>query len=174
MKRSEIYLPEYFDRYILKCDDVTIMDALEISLTELENSPLEKWKALGNHVYAPGKWTLKDILQHVIDTERVFAFRALSFARGDRNVPSMEEDEYAKQAQAVNRSLDDLLEEAVSLRKSTILMYKSFTPEMLSKTGIGFKGEYSVAHIGFIFGGHQRWHFEVIEERYFRMPGKFN
>jgi len=174
MKRSEIDLPEYFDRYILKCDDVTIIESLEVSLKELESIPLEKWKSLGDEVYAPGKWTIKDILQHVIDTERVFVFRALSFARGDRNVPSMEEDEYAKQAQAKNRTIDDLLEEAILLRKSTILMFNSFTPEMLSKTGMGFKGEYSVAHIGFMFCGHQRWHFGVIEERYLPMLEKFN
>ncbi len=169
MKRNEITLPEYFDRYILKCDDVTLLESLEISLNELKNAPVDKWKALGDKVYAPGKWTVKDILQHIIDTERVFCYRALSFARGEKKVMSYDEDDFAKSAQAINRTLEDLLEEAILLRQTTILLYKSFTDEMLSRTGMGFKGEYSVAAIGFIFGGHQRWHFGVIEERYFPM-----
>ena len=86
MKRSEITLPEYFDRYINKCDDVTILEALQQSLQELENAPIEKWKQLGDKVYAPGKWTIREILQHLIDTERVFSYRATAFSRGDENV----------------------------------------------------------------------------------------
>ena len=66
----------------------------------------------------------------------------------------------------MNRDWDSLLEEAISVRKSTISLFNSFTPEMLLKMGIGFKGEYSVHAIGFILAGHQRWHFRVINERY--------
>lgn len=73
MTKSDIkVMPEYFDRYINLTDDVTYLQALELSLTELENAPLDKWKALGNRAYAEGKWSVKDILQHYIDTERVF------------------------------------------------------------------------------------------------------
>jgi hypothetical protein len=147
-------------------DDVTLMEALETSLTELEDAPVNEWKAIGNYVYAPGKWTIKDIIQHLIDTERVFSYRALSFARGEKEVKPFDEDNYGKMANANSRTIEDLLEEAIGLRKATILLYKSFSPEMLNRVGIGFKGEYSVHAIGFIFAGHQRWHFKVIEERY--------
>lgn len=166
MKRSELTLPVYFDRYINETDDLPLDEALEISLHELENAALATWKNIGDKVYAPGKWTIRDILQHIIDTERVFSYRALSFARGEATVQPFDEDGYAANADAMNRDWDSLLEEAISVRKSTISLFNSFTPEMLLKMGIGFKGEYSVHAIGFILAGHQRWHFRVINERY--------
>lgn len=170
MKRSQLSpLPEYFDRYINMADDVTVMEALETSLKELENAPLEKWRTLGDAVYEPGKWTIKDILQHLIDTERVFCYRAISFARGEKEVKPFDEELYAKNAMATERTLEDLIEESILVRKSTIALYRSFNETILNKTGIGFKGEYSVHAIGFIFSGHQRWHFKVIEERYLVM-----
>lgn len=166
MKRSEITLPAYFDRYINLTDDVSVMESLQISLSELQHAPIDTWRAIGDKVYAPGKWTIKDILQHLIDTERVFCYRALSFARGEAEVKSYDEDAYASMAGAIDRSLEDLLEEAIAQRKSTIHLYSSFTPDMLARIGMGFKGPYSVHAIGYIFGGHQRWHFKMIEERY--------
>lgn len=166
MKRSELTLPVYFDRYMNKTDDVTVMEALQISLNELESAPKEKWKMLGDAVYAPNKWTIKDILQHLIDTERVFCYRALSFARGEAEVKPYDENNFAQMANAHHRTIEHLLEEAIALRKATILLFNSFSNEMLAKIGMGFKGEYSVHSIGFILGGHQRWHFEIIEERY--------
>ena len=168
MTRSQLTsLPEYFDRYINKTDDVDVLTALQTSVTELENAPIEKWNALGDRVYAEGKWTVKDILQHLIDTERVFAYRATAFARGDKNVMPFDEEAYAKNAKATERSLENLLEESIHLRKSTIYLYQSFSQEMLDRTGKSFKGEYSVHAMGYIFAGHQRWHFGILEERYF-------
>ena len=166
MKRSELTLPVYFDRYINEADDVTLTEALEMSLHELENTAVAIWKSLGDKVYAPGKWTLRDILQHIIDTERVFSYRALSFARGEATVQPFDEDGYAVNAGAINRDWDDLLNEAIIVRKSTISLFNSFTTEMLAKLGMGFKGEYAVHAIGFILVGHQRWHFRVINEKY--------
>lgn len=97
MKRSELYpMPAYFDKYILLADDIDMLEALQISLHELENIPLDLWKSLGNVVYAQGKWTIKDLMQHMIDTERIFSYRAVSFARGDKQVPPYDEDEFAK------------------------------------------------------------------------------
>lgn len=77
-----------------------------------------------------------------------------------------DEDGYAVNAGAINRDWDDLLNEAIIVRKSTISLFNSFTTEMLAKLGMGFKGEYSVHAIGFILVGHQRWHFRVINEKY--------
>lgn len=168
MTRSQINpMPEYFDRYINMADDVELKTAFKISLQELENAPTDKWKALGNKTYAPNKWTVKDILQHLTDTERVFSYRALSFARGEKKVMPFDEENFGKMAHANNRTIEDLLEEAILVRKSTIKLYETFTNEMLNETGIGFKGEYSVLAIGFIFPGHQRWHFKVLEEKYY-------
>lgn len=168
MTRSQLNpMPVYFDRYINLADDVSLSEALDISLKELENAPVDKWAALGDRVYAPGKWTVKDLLQHIMDTERVFCYRALSFARGEREVKPFDEDKYGMNAQAGRRSLTDLLEEAILIRKATNALFRSFSPDMLATMGLGFKGEYSVHSIGFIIAGHQRWHFKVIEERYF-------
>jgi sulfur carrier protein ThiS len=168
MKRSQLNpVPEYFDRYINKCDDVELIQAIQTSIDELDNLPLAQWKALGDRVYAPGKWTVKDVVQHVIDTERVFTYRALAFARGEaQSLPSYEEDDYATAAAAGNRTLEELIAELRLTHQSVKAMYASFTPGMLNKMGKSFKGQYSVASIGFILPGHQHWHFQIIEERY--------
>ncbi len=167
MTRAQLSpLPAYFDRYINRTDDVDVHTALLIGLDELEHAPLDEWKRIRDRVYAPGKWTVKDILQHLIDTERVFSYRATSFARGEAEVKGYEEDAYARLAEASRRTLDDLQEESVALRRSTILQFRSFTAEMLKRRGQGFKGPYSVHDIGFILAGHQRWHFGIIAERY--------
>lgn len=169
MTRSQLHpMPEYFDRYINMTDDVTLFEAFDISLQELKNAPIDKWKALGDRVYAPGKWTVKDLLQHLIDTERIFCYRALAFSRNEPNkMLSYDEDLYAKQADANRRTIEDLMEEFMLVRQSTIQLFRSFSPEMLQKSGEGFKGPYSVAAIGFMTPGHQRWHLKVLEERYY-------
>lgn len=169
MTRSQLNaLPEYFDRYINKCDDVGILDAIDTSIDELNNAPLDKWEALGDKAYAPGKWTIKDILQHLIDTERIFSYRVLAFARNEtQDMPMFSEDEYANAAQGNNRTLESLVNELRLLHQSVRALFESFTPEMLDKTGKSFKGRYSVASIGFILPGHQRWHFDILEEKYY-------
>lgn len=168
MKRSQISpMPEYFDRYIHMTDDIDILQAVQVSINELKNAPVAKWTALGDKVYAPGKWTVKDILQHLIDTERVFSYRAVAFARGENKVMPFDEELYGKNARAGNRTIPDLVEEAIALRTSFYHLYQSFTSDMLLAKGIGFKGEYSVASIGFIIPGHQRWHFSILEEKYY-------
>ncbi|MBD2701344.1 DinB family protein [Spirosoma sp. BT702] len=169
MTRSQLNpMPVYFDRYINLCDDVTLPEAIQTSLDELDQFPLETWKALGDKVYAPGKWTVKDILQHLIDTERIFGYRALSFARGEsQRMPSFEEDVYALAAQSSTRSMESLVDELRTVHLSFLSLMKSFTPDMLQKAGMGFKGEYTVAAIGFCMPGHQRWHMNVLKERYY-------
>lgn len=172
MKKTDIKkMPEYFDRYINLTDDVTYLEALEISLKELEDAPIDKWIALGEKVYAPGKWTVKDILQHYIDTERVFTYRITAIARGDKQkMTPFEEDDYAKNANANRRTIEDLYEELLLVRKGTIAMYRSFTPEMLHQLGNGYNGmQYCVLALGFVIAGHQRWHFHVLEDRYYAL-----
>jgi hypothetical protein len=136
-------------------------------LDELKNLPIEHWKAIGDKTYAEGKWTIKEILQHLIDTERIFTYRALCFARGETvQLPSFDEANYAKNASTNRRTFEDLVSELISVRISFSLLYESFTAEMLLRGGMSFKGFYSVLSIGFIVVGHQRWHFNIIEERY--------
>lgn len=169
MKRSELNpLPAYFDRYINKCDDAELLAVLQTAINETNHFPLDKWKALGDKVYAPGKWTVKDILQHLLDTERIFTYRALAIARGEKAfLPSFDEDGYANAAAANGRSIESLVDELKVSHQTIKDLYASFTPTMLAQKGKSFKGEYSVADIGFIMAGHQRWHLAVLEEKYY-------
>ncbi|HMT27880.1 MAG TPA: DinB family protein [Bacteroidia bacterium] len=170
MKKSDIkQMPEYFDRYINLTDDVTYMEALQTSLKELEKAPLDKWKSLGDKTYAAGKWTVKDILQHYLDTERVFTYRIVAISRGDKQkMNPYDEEEFAKHAQANRRTLEDIYEELLLVRKATIAMFKSFTPDMMQQQGNGFNGmKYCVLSLGFMLAGHQRWHFRTLEDKYY-------
>jgi DinB superfamily len=173
-KKDIVKMPEYFDRYINLADDTTVVEALQNSLTELHNAPMEKWKSIGHQVYAPGKWTVKDILQHYIDTERVFTYRITAIARGDKQkmIP-YDEDVFAQAALANRRTLEDLLEELILMRKATILMFQNFSNEMLLQEGNGFNGmQYCPLALGFMLAGHQRWHLNVLAERYYPLLEK--
>ena len=169
MKRSELkQLPEYFDRYILKCDDIEIIEAIELSIQELLTAPIEKWKALGEKTYAEGKWTVKEILQHLIDTERIFTYRSLVYARGEKKaVLGFDEDSYAQTSEANKRTIDSLIGELKHSHISLKILFQSFTPEMMNRMCIGFKGKYSVASVGFMMPGHQRWHLDILAEKYY-------
>jgi uncharacterized protein YehS (DUF1456 family) len=168
MKRSEINpLPEYFDRYILKCDDADMIEVLKTAIKEVENLPITAYQKLGNMVYAPGKWTMNEVFQHMIDTNYIFTYRALAYSRGEtEKVPSFDEETYAKNSEANRRDLYDLQFELKHSYESLLLLFQSFTPGMLSLPCIGFKGTYSVGSVAFCMAGHLRWHVGIIEERY--------
>ena len=176
MTKSDIkIMPSYFDRYIALADDhLRVIEALELSLQELNDAPLDIWKALGDQVYADGKWTIRDILQHYIDTERVFVYRILSIARGDQQkMTPYDENEFAKNARATRRPLDEILEELKLIRRATIMMFKSFSDDMLMQNGHGYNGmQYGPLALGFMLAGHQRWHFKVLEEKYYPLLKK--
>ena len=168
-KKDIPLMPVYFDRYIDKVQDVSHQEALSISLKELEDLPLSKWEDHGDQVYAPGKWTLKQVLQHCIDVERVFMYRTLSFARGDRQkMLTMDESLFAENADVNHRTLYSLIEEYKLVRMGFIALVESFTPEMLLKSGLNASGnEISVLAMIFTVLGHQKWHFDIVGERYF-------
>lgn len=170
MRKSDIKrMPPYFDRYIDLAEDVPLLEALELSLHELYSVPILKWKQIDDKVYAPGKWTLKDILQHFIDTERVFVYRITAIARGDKQkLNPYDEAEFAKNTAAHHRTLEDLLDELILVRRGTIAMFKSFTADMLHQKGNGVKGMYYCPlSLGFMLAGHQRWHFNTIQQKYY-------
>jgi DinB superfamily len=169
MKRNDINpMPVYFDRYINLVADIDLQAAIQQSLEDIDNFPLDKWTALGDRVYAPGKWTVKDMVQHIIDTERIFNYRALRFARNDNTLlPGFEEDDFANAAQANARTLADLLAELKTLRQSSLQLFGSFTDEMLQRTGKAFKSDISVLALGFTLLGHQLHHLNVLTERYY-------
>jgi len=168
MRRSDIKkMPEFFDRYINQVDDIDILDALTSSLILLQKEK-DRFEQLGDLVYEPGKWTIKDILQHTIDNERIQSYRALRFARGDKSLlPGYDEVLYGANAKATSRELDELLAEFEVVRKSSILLFKSFDHEMMQREGICFNKDISVLSLGFVLVGHQLHHLRVIKEKYY-------
>ena len=171
MKAVDIeFCPEYFYRYIHKTDDLVFQEVLRKSFEELNQVPLSNWENIGDKVYAEGKWSIKQILQHLIDTERIFTYRALAFARKDKEIiPPFDENEYAEAAQVEHRELSDLLEEYKAVRQGLISLFSSFNSEMLLHKGKMTSGDISVLAFPFILAGHQRWHFEIIKEKYLNL-----
>jgi len=125
--------------------------------------PIEKI----NFAYAPNKWTIKQMFQHVIDTERIFAYRALAVARAEtKPLPGFDENEYAKNATAANRHWKDMLVEWRVVRQSTNLMFASFTAEQMKRMGTASDNPISVNALGFIIFGHALHHLHILKERY--------
>ena len=158
----------YYGNYIAQVsDEYTLIEELEISLHRfikfVQDIPMDKF----DYRYAEGKWTIKDIIQHIIDAERVFAYRALRFARNDKTeLPGFEENDYVDEAHGTKRSIMELLTELSAVRHATILLFKSFSQEQLLRIGIASENPMSVRAAGFVIIGHQNHHQKVFEERY--------
>jgi hypothetical protein len=117
--------------------------------------------------YAPGKWSIREVVGHVIDTERVFAFRAFAFSRNDRNaLPGMDQEEYARGANHGERRLSAILDEYRSVRGATIALVGSFSEEMLMRTGTASGFGFTVRSLAYIIAGHEQHHLRVLRERY--------
>ncbi len=169
MRISDINpMPIYFDRYIHLVKQPNLEEAFIFSKNQLEQLNFDFLHQIGNLVYAPAKWTINEIFQHLIDTERVMAYRALRFARNDNTqLPGFDENEFSVAAIADRRTLEDLVEELIAVRQSTFLLFKSFSPEFFDRTGICFDKEISVLGIGYVVVGHQIHHMNIIQQRYY-------
>ncbi|AZQ65422.1 DinB family protein [Flammeovirga pectinis] len=171
MNKKELpFMPEYFDRYINLTEDNNVVDVLSESITKINSDFVEQLEKLGTQVYAANKWTALDLLQHLIDTERILAYRALRFAREDKTpIPGFEENDYAVNSMANHRELSDLINEFQAVRLGTIALFKSFSDEMLLQVGTASGQEISVLALGFTIVGHQIHHMNILDERYFPM-----
>lgn len=157
----------FYNRYIRKVTETDLLKALK----ETQHRTLALISGLSEaqlcYRYAPGKWCIKEILQHLIDVERSFDYRAMRFARGDRQaLPPYDINEYVIASKAIHRALADLVEEAVQLRKTTVLLFKSFSEQMLDQTGPARDTELSVRAIGYNIIGHEMHHAEWMQEKY--------
>ena len=156
-----------FANYIREAGDNNLIEELEISLHDfikfVQNIPMDKF----DYRYAEGKWTIKDIIQHLIDCERIFVYRALRFSRNDKTaLPTFEEDDYANSTNSNGRSIQDLLTELSALRHSNLLFFKSLSDEQLKRIGTASNIQISVRALGFVIIGHQKHHQKVFQERY--------
>ena len=161
-------LQGYFANYVNQVsNEYTLIEELEISVHRLikfvQNIPMHKF----DYRYAEGKWTIKDIIQHLIDSERIFAYRALRFARNDKTeLPGFEENDYVDEAKANKRSIQQLLTELALVRQATLSLFQSFSEEELLRIGVASHNPISVRALGFVIIGHQNHHQRVFEERY--------
>ena len=160
----------YFEQYmqLVSKDEKSIIENLVASQKVfddvLRNLPVEKH----NFSYAEGKWTIKELIQHIIDTERVFSYRALCFARNDNtSLPGFDQDVFVENDNANDRNYYDLLNEIEVLRKSSIQLFKSFSDEALLRVGVASNNKMSVRALGYLFSGHQIHHLNIIKERCF-------
>jgi DinB superfamily len=163
---SSDYAP-FYDTYVKLVKEDNLVKALQSSLDEihenLELIPADKM----DHAYADGKWTIRELLQHIIDTERVFSYRAMAFARGEQqDLPGFDEKKYASIANVAARNISEMKEELMILRRSVYFMFKGFTDEDILRSGIANNNPVTVNALGYIMIGHVRHHFAVIKERY--------
>ena len=171
MKSTELLVTEYSTfnaTYIGAVDPlVDLIEGLENSVDKmialLETLPEEKWM----YRYAVGKWTIKDIIQHSIDAERIFCYRALRISRNDKTpLAGFDENDYVENTNANARNSDDLVTELKLVRQTTVLFFKSLSDEQLLRLGTASNHSISVRAIGFVILGHQQHHRKVIQERY--------
>jgi DinB superfamily len=167
MAKQYLQNAAYYDKYIAMVPEDHIGEALRNQYPLLEAFlraiPAEKT----GYAYAEGKWPLAGVLQHITDTERVFAYRAMRFARKDStNLPGFDENLYADQAHIHTRSLESLIEEMLAVRKATEALFYSFTEEDIQQTGMANNYPVTVSSLGFIIPGHVIHHLNIIRERY--------
>lgn len=169
MKRSEITpMPQFFDRYINLVEDIDIVEALEKYATIETLLDVNKMQDIGDKVYAPNKWTIKEVIQHMTDNERVQAYRALRLSRNDQTpLPGYDEGLFAGNVNPSKRSLTDLLEEFAVVRKSNIILFRNIDEEQQKRTGLCNNVTIPVLALGFVLVGHQLHHAKIITERYF-------
>lgn len=157
----------YFERYVVKVGDEDILavlaDQIDTVVRLFGNLSIEKQ----HYRYAPDKWTVLEVLGHMLDTERVFGFRALCFARGDKTpLPSFDEGLYVRQAGHNDCALEQLLEEFVYTRRSHILMFDHLKADAWLNVGVASSNPTSVRALAFIMVGHIRHHLEILASRY--------
>jgi len=158
---------DYYNNYVKLVEGEDIIKALyeQNKITQDILNSFSEHK--GNYCYADGKWTVKEVVGHLIDTERVFAYRALCIARGDKkSLPGFEQDDYVKEGNFNRRELFDLNYEFRLLRESNLLLFKSFTPEMFRRKGFANESSISVLAILFIIAGHEKHHMNILKEKY--------
>lgn len=160
-------VPEYYHKYIEQVNADGVMEALEQHRQffdhYLENLPPAKWE----YAYAPGKWTIKEVVQHIIDSERIFAYRALRIARKDPTpLPGFDENMFALNARAKKRKTSELVDEFSIVRNSSLALFRSFDDDQIKSIGVANEQPISVEGIGFIIAGHGLHHVNIINERY--------
>jgi len=163
----KVLVPAWYQGYVNILGKRNFLDVLRDNYQStpalLLSLPQGKW----NYAYSPGKWTVKEVLLHLTDCERIFAYRALRFARNDKTeLPGFDENEYAPNSFAEKRSEVSIIEEYKAVRNATITLFNYMDDELLKRTGVANDVEFSVSIIGAIIAGHELHHLQILKDRY--------
>ncbi len=158
---------KYIQRYLDLIPGENWLEELKNSGTQTVEIYTQLSEEQSDFAYAEGKWTLKELLQHLIDAERIFIYRALRFSRNDQTeLAGWDEELYAKEYQLGDVALKNILDEFFSLRKSNVLFFKNLNRSFLSRKGIANGNEISVETLGKLIIGHNIHHLNIIKDRY--------
>jgi hypothetical protein len=160
----------YYDRYISLIGEGDILEVLEDQAKTTEKFLNTFTEEQGNYTYADGKWSVKEVLGHVIDTERIMAYRALAFARNEvQSLPGFEQDDYVAESNFNIRSLVDIINEFRTVRESNIILFKSFDEEIFNRRGTASESEVTVLALIYIIAGHEKHHIKFLREKYMKI-----
>jgi len=157
----------YYEKYISRVPDGDIVEQLTAQVSStialLESIPESK----GDYRYAEGKWSVKESVLHVIDAERIFAYRALRIARGDKTpLPGFEQDDYVPFSRAAERTLHDIAEELGQVRQASVALFKHLDEEAVSRRGTASNNPVTPRALAYIIAGHELHHVRILRERY--------
>jgi uncharacterized damage-inducible protein DinB len=158
--------PQFAEGYVSLVPTTNVLELLEESKHTVYNlfSTMSEEKAM--HAYADGKWTLKQVLGHMIDTERTFAYRALCFSRNNIELPGFDQDIYVNNTDFNSRTIQSLADEYKVTRESNLFLYRSFSEDQLLRSGIASKYPVTVRGLVYMTAGHEIYHLNLIRERY--------
>ncbi len=165
------YAP-YYERYISLVQGDDILNTLDQQRREMMLLLSCRDEEEGNFRYAPEKWSAKEVLGHVCDTERIFAYRALRIARADVTpLEGFEQDDYVRNGGFAERPIGDLVEEFIAVRRATISLLRNLDEAAWVRRGVANKNEVSVRALAYIIAGHELHHRRILEEKYFAAKG---
>jgi uncharacterized damage-inducible protein DinB len=159
---------DFYANYISKVPGTDVLGVLESQRVQMLQLFAGRSERDGSFRYAPGKWTVKEVLGHTTDTERIFTYRALRIARGDQTpLPGFEQDDFVQKGEFGKRTLAGLIEEFAAVRSASLVLFRSFQEEAWPRRGVASQKEVTVRALAFITAGHQIHHRLILEERYF-------
>lgn len=160
-------LHAFYHGYVEHVKDMDLFDALRHAEKIVQQTVPYIPEDKGEYRYAEGKWSVKELLNHILDSERVFAYRALRFSRNDKTpLHPFEEKDFAPEANAHSRDMQQFAREMKRLRETTIDLFQSFTNEMLEREGLVGDKRLSVKNIAYVIAGHELHHMKILRERY--------
>lgn len=161
------YAP-YYDRYISLISENDILTTLDAQRRQMMLLLSGRDEADGDYRYAPDKWSVKEVLGHVCDTERIFAYRALRISRGDRTpIEGFEQDDYVRNGPFAKHPLAEVIEDYIAVRRATMTLLRNLDGEAWLRRGIANKNEVSTRAVAYLIAGHELHHRRILEQKYF-------